>query len=902
MANDPLRNAGLLVSVICVAGLGGYAHAQTTFLEEGFTLEVVTDDVPLARQIAEAPDGTLFVGSSSNCNRLSNVYAVVKTDDGDVEVVEIDEDLRCPSGVALRGNDLYVAALNRVLRYRNIMETYRNSPSPDVITASLPSATHHGWKYLVFGPDGYLYVPVGAPCNICERSDERYSTILRMDPDSGETTVYAHGVRNSVGLAMHPVTREIWFSENGRDWSGDDLPADEINRVQTPGSHYGFPYFHQDHRPDAESVDFEDPVFGAGRNPDDYLRSEHLIQAHSAALGVTFYTGNQFPSHYCGALFIAEHGSWNRTEGAGKVGYRVSVLRFANTDDPSGANANYDPFIEWQVQKTQRSHTGRPNDVVVSRDGSLLISDDDPAGIARGAIYRVRYTPPDGDTTPTGCADTAHIPTFAPKSHETRQGFARVVNHGETTATIEMEAFNDAGQRHGPVTLTLEAGHAQHFNSTDLEDGNEDKGLSGSIGAGASDWRIELRGDGLEVLSYMRTGDGFVTSLHDTAPLLGPVTVIDNDDGERSYEYRYDVPIFNPGRNINQVSMLRLVNPGDHAADVAITGTDSQGASGENAAALTLAGGASRSISAANLESGEGLDDAQGLGTGTGKWRLVVASDQPILVASLLASPTGHLTNLSTVPDNKTSEGMSTTHFVPLFPAHGDANDRQGFVRIINRGNMDGSVEIGVQDDTNGDFETLTLPLQANQSVHFNSEHLETGEGADWTDGIGDGQGDWRLTLSSELDLDVLAYIRRTSDGFLTSMHDFVRRTGTDTYEVAFFNPGKNPDQVSHLRILNTGALDAPVSISGTDSAGGPSAGTVVLTVPAGTARSFSSQELEAGHDDFSGALGTGTGKWRLTVTSEQPIRVMSLLENRVTGHLTNLSTVAANQPWQWDR
>ena len=192
--------------------------------------------------------------------------------------------------------------------------------------------------------------------------------------------------------------------------------------------------------------------------------------------------------------------------------------------------------------------------------------------------------------------------------------------------------------------------------------------------------------------------------------------------------------------------------------------------------------------------------------------------------------------------------------------------------------------------------------MQANQSVHFNSEHLETGEGADWTDGIGDGQGDWRLTLSSELDLDVLAYIRRTSDGFLTSMHDFVRRTGTDTYEVAFFNPGKNTDQVSQLRILNTGAQDASVSISGTDSAGGPSTGTVVLTVPAGTARSFSSQELEAGHDDFSGALGTGTGKWRLTVTSEQPIRVMSLLENRETGHLTNLSTVAANQPWQWDR
>ncbi|MCY3623330.1 MAG: PQQ-dependent sugar dehydrogenase [Gammaproteobacteria bacterium] len=895
MANDPMRNTGLLAAVVFLAGLAGYADAQTTFLEEGFTLEVVTDDVPLARQIAEAPDGTLFVGSSSSCDRgpVANVYAVVPRDDGDAEVVTVDTFLRCPSGVALRGNDLYVAARDRVLRYPNIMDTFRDEPAPEVVADDLPDDNWHGWKYLVFGPDGYLYVPVGAPCNVCERSDERFSTILRMDPDSGETTVYARGVRNSVGMAWHPVTGQLWFSENGRDHSGNDLPADEINRVQTPGGHYGFPYFHQDHRT-GEPIDYRDPQFGGSKSASDYLRSEHLIQAHSAALGVAFYTGDQFPSHYCGAMFIAEHGSWNRYNG--RVGHQVSVLRFSDSDAPRGSGAAYASFADWLNDQTQ-VRTGRPNDVVVGQDGSLLIADDH-----RGRIYRVRYTPPDGDTAPTGCADTAHIPTFAPKSHETRQGFARVVNHGETTATIEMEAFNAAGQRHGPVTLALEAGHARHFNSADLEDGNEDKGLSGSIGAGAGDWRIELRGDGLEVLSYMRTEDGFVTSLHDTAPLLGPVTVVDHDDGERSYEYRYDVPIFNPGRNINQVSMLRLVNPGDHAADVTITGIDSQGASGENAAALTLARRASRSIPAADLESGEGLNDAQGLGTGAGKWRLVVASNQPILVAGLLASPTGHLTNLSTVPDNKTTEGMSTTHFVPLFPAHGDANDRQGFVRIINRGDNDGSVEIRVQDDTNGDFEALTLPVQANQSVHFNSEHLETGEGADWTDGIGSGQGDWRLTLSSELDLDVLAYIRRTSDGFLTSMHDFVRRTGTDTYEVAFFNPGKNTDQVSHLRILNTGAQDASVSISGTDSAGGPSTGTVVLTVPAGTARSFSSQELEAGHDDFSGALGTGTGKWRLTVTSEQPIRVMSLLENRETGHLTNLSTVAANQPWQWDR
>ncbi|MDE0191774.1 MAG: PQQ-dependent sugar dehydrogenase, partial [Gammaproteobacteria bacterium] len=521
MRNDPMRNAGLLGAVLLVGGLAGHVHAQTTYLEEGFTLEVVTDDVPLARQIAEAPDGTLFVGSSSNCRISTNVYAVVSEDNGNVEVVTVDSGLRCPSGVALRGDDLYVAALNRVLRYPNIMDTFRDDPDPEVVTDDLPSEPHHGWKYLTFGPDGDLYVPVGAPCNVCERSDERFSTILRMDPDTGETTVYAHGVRNSVGMAWHPVTGQLWFSENGRDRSGNDLPADEINRVQTPGGHYGFPYFHQDHRT-GEPVDYRDPGFGSGKDATDYLRSEHLIQAHSAALGVTFYNGDQFPSHYCGAMFIAEHGSWNRYNG--RVGYQVSVLRFTNADAPRGVGAVYKPLADWLNDQTQ-VRTGRPNDVVVSRDGSLLIADDDPAGAAQGAIYRVRYTPPEGDTTPTGCADVAHISTFAPKSHETRQGFARVVNHGEATATIQMDAYDDAGQRRGPVTLAVDAGEARHFNSADLEDGNEDKGLTGSIGTGSADWRIELRGDGLEVLSYMRTDDGFVTSLHDTAALLGPVTV-----------------------------------------------------------------------------------------------------------------------------------------------------------------------------------------------------------------------------------------------------------------------------------------------------------------------------------------------------------------------------------------
>ncbi len=330
----------------------------------GFAMSVYTDAVPDARQMAESDSGTLFVGT----RRTGRVYAVVPPVDGPPEVVTVATGLTMPSGLALLGDDLYVAALDRVLRYPGIETTFRESPVPEIVTDGLPDKYHHGWKYLSVGPDGQLYVPVGAPCNICESTDERFASILRMDPRTGETAVYAHGVRNSVGMAWHPVTNELWFTDNGRDMMGDDIPPEEVNRVAEAGAHYGYPYIH--------GTAIRDPKYGEGHDPGDYVPPTVEIQAHAAAIGMDFYTGDGFGSDYVNALFIAEHGSWNRSS---KVGYRVSVVRFVDDE------AIYAPFVDVWLEGEKAS--GRPADVLAARDGSLLVSDDQG-----GRIYRVTRT------------------------------------------------------------------------------------------------------------------------------------------------------------------------------------------------------------------------------------------------------------------------------------------------------------------------------------------------------------------------------------------------------------------------------------------------------------------------------------------------------------------------------
>ncbi len=468
-----------------------------------------------------------------------------------------------------------------------------------------------------------------------------------------------------------------------------------------------------------------------------------------------------------------------------------------------------------------------------------------------------------------------------------RQGFARIINHSAETADVRIVAFDDAGGEYGPLTLSLAAGAAQHFNSNDLERGNPNKGLTGSSGPGSGAWRLELESaQDIEVLAYLRTRDGFVTAMHDIAPQSGD---------------RHELLFFNPGSNTNQQSLLRLVNPGAAAAQATIQAIDTRGVPSP-AATATIPPRASRTYTTAELESGGAPDLEGSIRVGVGKLRLTITTDKPLIAMGLLSSPTGHLTNLSTTPDPvlvmQTAPpghdfGPNSDHFVPLFPSASDPQGRQGFVRVINRSNAAAGVQISATDETNFPyFPTVTFVLGPRQSQSFNSDDLEDGNDAKFSAGVtratGPGQGDWRLTLSSTLDLEVLAYIR-TERGFVTSMHDIAPRS-VRRHRVPIFNPGSNTKQRSLLRLINRSEENAVVAIVGIDGAGRSPGPGVRVTVPATGTRTLSAQALERGGLGFQGMLGDGVSKWRLTVTANRPIIVMNLLESP-GGFLTNLST-----------
>ena len=508
------------------------------------------------------------------------------------------------------------------------------------------------------------------------------------------------------------------------------------------------------------------------------------------------------------------------------------------------------------------------------------------AGLAENTEYdvQVRATNDDGEgawsqpgSGSTGEAAVVDAPAlvglFPRESDMVRQGFVRVINHSAEAGEVTVAATDDGGMRAGPVVLTLAGGATAHFNSDDLEAGNADKGLPEGVGPpGEGDWRLELESQlDIEVLSYIRTEDGFLTAMHDVAPVA---------DGE------HRVAIFNPAVNPDQVSRLRLINPTAEDAEVVVTGVDDDGASPGTEIVIDLPAGESATLTPTDLETGAGLDGA--LGDGAGKWRLAVASVRPIVVMSLLSSPTGHLTNLSSVSPGADDDG---SHQVPLFPSASDPLGRQGFLRIVNRSADAGTVQVQAYDDSDVVYGIVTVAIGVGRTVHFNSDDLELGNADKGLAGsTGAGTGDWRLALSSDDldDIQVLAYIRH-DDGFLTSMHDVAPRTENGS-RVAIFNPGINPNQVSSLRLVNPTAVDAEVTVTGIDDAGASPGTAVVLTVPAGDSRTLDAATLEDGGEDLDGALGDGKGKWRLMVTSEQPIVVMSLMTS-ATGQLTNLST-----------
>lgn len=360
-----------LLAILLVPGImmaGFRVHAQGVDLSRiklpsGFKIEVYASDLEGARQMALSPSGVLFVGSRD----AGKVYAVKGK-----QKFTLAQGLSMPVGVAYHKGDLYISAVSRILKIKDVEKKLERSPQVSVVYNRFPTDEHHGWKYIGIGPDNKLYVPVGAPCNVCLQENPIYATIGRLNLDGSGFEIVAHGVRNTVGFAWHPLTKKLWFTDNGRDLMGDDQPPCELNRLDKIGEHFGFPYCHGGQIADdkfqaRKCAEFKPPVQNLG--------------PHVAALGMKFYTGQMFPPEYRNQVFIAEHGSWNRSK---KIGYRVTQVKL------SGERAvEYKPFAYGWLDESSQKVSGRPVDLLVMPDGSMLVSDD-----AAGAVYRISYKSP----------------------------------------------------------------------------------------------------------------------------------------------------------------------------------------------------------------------------------------------------------------------------------------------------------------------------------------------------------------------------------------------------------------------------------------------------------------------------------------------------------------------------
>ncbi|NNC96304.1 MAG: sorbosone dehydrogenase family protein [Chitinophagales bacterium] len=362
----------VMISMVCNSG--DKQSMQTTpigsessfELPEGFNINIYAK-VDNARAMALGEDGTVYVGSR-------NAGKVVALRDSDQDGIAdfqamVDQGLNMPVGVAIRNNTLYVSAVNKIFRYPDIANSISN-PKRELVSDAFPDKSSHGWKFIDFGPDGKLYVPVGAPCNICDEDPMIFANIMRMNADGSELEVYAIGVRNTVGFDWHPITGELWFTDNGRDWLGDDLPPCELNCAPKSGMHFGFPYCH--------GKNVSDPKYGNERSCSEFIKPKWEFKAHTAPLGMCFYKGDMFPPSYKNKAFVALHGSWNRST---KIGYEVKLISF---EDDHKTVRSSETFLGGLLNKG--NVLGRPVDILELKDGSILISDDHS-----DKIYRVSY-------------------------------------------------------------------------------------------------------------------------------------------------------------------------------------------------------------------------------------------------------------------------------------------------------------------------------------------------------------------------------------------------------------------------------------------------------------------------------------------------------------------------------
>ena len=465
-------------------------------------------------------------------------------------------------------------------------------------------------------------------------------------------------------------------------------------------------------------------------------------------------------------------------------------------------------------------------------------------------------------------ADTYHLPLLPPASDPFRQGVVRIVNHSAETGDVAITAIDDAGYIYGPLNVTVEGQHALQLSSGDLEQGNPGKGLSAGVGVGLGDWRLVLETSlDIEPAAYVQTASGFVDRIHDLLP-------------PKWFGHR--LTLVGPDSGAQHEGQLRLINPADSEAQVWIFGVDDDGRTVPGHVALSVPAGTARTIAASELQNGASGLTGQ-LGEGGGDWQLLVFADPSVEAMTLLDSVSGPLANLSAAVTDPTE--------IAFFPSSGNAS-RLGTLRIANRSGA-GDIEIRAIDDAGSAFGPIVLKFAGRGTRQLSSADLESGN----TDkglltGFGRGEGDWRLSLKSDLNLDVVAYAR-TRDGFATAIDDVAAR-GDRRHHVPWFNPASETQQVSRLRLINPADRPADVVIRAWDDEGDTSPeGAVGLTLAAGASRTVTSTELEEGAEGLTGSLGDGEGKWRLSVQADRPIRVMSLVESS-NGHLTNVSTPAS--------